>query len=118
MPISSFPASLQEELARYLQSLDGGDLFSDDAAEKRFAASTVRQRGVELGLALSALVASGRDTASITALACLVEPTAFISILRHYVKDGKPRPCAYNIAQTLTTLAKRWVKQTQLPSTD
>ena len=110
VPISSFPANLQEELARYLEWLDGGDLFSDDAAEKRLAASTVRQRGVELGLALSALVASGRDPASITALACLVEPTAFTSILRHYVKDGKPRPFAHNIAQTLTTLAKRWVK--------
>src|SRR5689334_7778147 len=44
VPISSFLASLQEELARYLESLDGGDLFSDGAAQKRLAASTVRQR--------------------------------------------------------------------------
>src|SRR5215469_11893804 len=110
LPISSFPASLQEELARYLDSLGGGDLFSEEAAQKRMAPSTVRQRGVELGLALSALVASGRDPASITSLACLVEPSAFTSILRHYLKDGKPRPFAHNIAQTLTTLAKRWVK--------
>src|SRR5215472_12083335 len=108
--ICSFPASLQEELARYLDSLSGGDLFSEEAAQKRMAPSTVRQRGVELGLALSALVGSGRDPASITSLACLVETSAFTSILRHYLKDGKPRPFAHNIAQTLTTLAKRWVK--------
>jgi integrase len=110
LPISSFPVSLQEELARYLDSLGGGDLFSEEAAQKRMAPSTVRQRGVELGLALSALVASGRNPASITSLACLVEPGAFTSILRHYLTDGKPRPFAHNVAQTLTTLAKRWVK--------
>jgi integrase len=110
LPISAFPVSLQEELERYLDSLGGGDLFAEEAPQKRMAPSTVRQRGVELGLALSALVGSGRDPASITSLACLVEPSAFTSILRHYLKDGKPRPSAHNIAQTLTTLAKRWVK--------
>lgn len=76
LPMCSFPASLQEELARYLDSLGGGGLFSEEAAQKRMAPSTVRQRGVEFGLALSALVASGRDPASITSLACLVEPGA------------------------------------------
>jgi integrase len=110
LPIAGFPVSLQEELARYLDSLGGGDLFSEEAAEKRMAASTVGQRRLELRLALSALVASGKDSASITSLACLVEPSAFTSILRHYLKDGKPRPFAYNIAQSLITLAKRWVK--------
>jgi hypothetical protein len=109
--ISAFPVTLQEDLARYLESLGGGDLFAEEAAQKRMAPSTVRQRGVELGLALSALVGSGRDPASITSLACLVEPGAFTSILRHYLKrDGKPRPSAHNIAQTLITLAKRWVR--------
>jgi integrase len=110
LPISSFPVSLQEELARYLDWLGKGDLFSEEAAQKRMAASTVRQRRAELGLALSALVASGRDPASVTSLACLVEPGAFTTILRDYLKDGKPRPFAHNIAQTLTALAKRWVK--------
>jgi len=100
LPISSFPVSLQEELARYFDSLRGGDLFSEEAAQKRIAPSTVHQRSVELGLALSALVGSGRDPASITSLACLVEPSAFTSILRHYLKDGKPRPFAHNIAQS------------------
>jgi integrase len=108
--ISSFPLSIQEELALYLNSLGGGDLFAEEAVQKSMATSTVRQRGVELGLALSALVASGRDPASITSLACLIEPSAFKSILRHYLKDGKARPFAQNIASTLTTVAKRWIK--------
>jgi integrase len=110
LPISSFPTTLQEEFAAYIDSLRGGDLFAEEAPQKAMAPSTVRQRAVELGLALSALVASGRDPVSITSLACLVEPSAFTDILRHYLKDRKPRPFAYNIAQTLISLAKRWVK--------
>jgi integrase len=110
-PLTSFPLSLQEEFAAYIESLRGGDLFADEAAQKSMAPSTVRQRGVELGLALSALVASGREPASITSLACLVEPAAFTTILRRYLKDNNtPRPFAHNLAWTLIALAKRWVR--------
>ena len=66
---------------------------------------------MELGLALSALVASGREPASITSLACLVEPAAFMAILRRYLKDPKtPRPFAHNLAWTMISLARRWVR--------
>jgi len=66
---------------------------------------------VELGLALSALVAAGREPASITSLACLVEPAAFMAILRRYLKDPKtPRPFAHNLAWTMISLARRWVR--------
>jgi integrase len=68
----------------------------------------VRQRATELRLALSALVASGRKPASITSLECLIEPGAFTTILRQYLKDdGKPRPFAFNIGHTLIGLARR-----------
>ena len=118
VPITSFPLPLQQEFATYIQSLRG-DLFEtgsridlfEDAAQMALAASTVRQRAAELGLALSALVASGRDPAEITLLACLITPDAFKAILRHYLQDdGNPRPFAYNMAHTLMSLAKRWVK--------
>jgi integrase len=109
-PITSFPVSLQQEFADYIESFRGTDLFAEDAPQKALALSTVRQRRVELALALSALVASGRDSASITSLACLVEPSAFAAVLRRYLKDGKPRPFARNIAQTLVSLARRWVR--------
>jgi hypothetical protein len=109
-PITSFPVSLQQEFADYIESLRGADLFAEDAPQKALAPSTVKQRRAELALALSALVASGRDPASITSLARLVQPSAFTAILRRYLKDGKPRPFARNIAQTLVTLARRWVR--------
>ena len=76
--------------------------------EKILRPTTISQRAAELILALSALVASGRDPASITSLDCLVEPDAFIAILLRYLKDdGKPRPFAFNIGHTLIGLARR-----------
>lgn len=118
VPLTHFPLPLQQEFAAYVDSLRGDlsgtgrkvDLFAD-ASQKALAASTVQQRAAELGLALSALVASGRDPAEITSLVCLVEPEAFKTILRRYMKDdGKPRPFAYNMGNTLISLAKRWVR--------
>jgi len=107
LPISSFPPGLQEQFARYLDSLSDADIFAKDA-RRTLSSSTIRQRAIELRLALSALVASGRNPVSITSLECLVEPNAFTTILRRYLKDdGKPRPFAVNIGHTLIALAKR-----------
>jgi hypothetical protein len=48
---------------------------------------------------------------NLTSLACLVEPAAFTAILRRYVTDkNKPRPFAHNLAWTLISLARRWVR--------
>jgi integrase len=114
LPLGSYPVSLQEEFARYLDYLrSGSDRFAKGPRQKRMAASTARQRGTEILLALSALVARGRDPASITSLACAVHPDAFQTILRCYVKDDEnqtPRPFAHNLAVTLIGLARRWVK--------
>jgi hypothetical protein len=109
LPISSFPLSFQEELARYLDHLRRGDVFSEEAAEKPLAPITVRHRATQLGLAVSALAISGRDPDSITSLAYLVYPDAFKAILRHYFKDGEPTAFARDLAQSLVTLARRWV---------
>ncbi|MBV9202696.1 MAG: hypothetical protein JOY83_23785 [Alphaproteobacteria bacterium] len=106
MPIGSFPASLQADLANYLSSVSDGDVFAD-RPQTPLRASTVHQREVEIGLALSALVASGTDPASITSLDHFLEPDAFTAILRQYVQDGKPRPFARNLAHTLIGMARR-----------
>jgi integrase len=110
LPISSFPPSLQEEFSNYVDHLRGGDLFAEEGARKPLAPSTMRQRAAEIGLALSALAASGRDPDAITSLACLAETSAFVTVLRRYVEGRKPRPFAHNLAQTLILLARHWVK--------
>jgi integrase len=114
LPISSCPRSLQEELAAYLDFLGRGtDRFARGPRQPKLAESTVRQQEVEILLALSALVAAGREPASITSLACLVEPDAYETVLRHYLKNDEkqtPRPFAHGLAITLLGLARRWVK--------
>jgi integrase len=115
LPLACYPASLQEDVQAYLNYLRrGSDRFSRGVIrQKRLAESTVRQRTVQIVLALSALVAAGWDPASITSLACLVDPDAFETVLRHYLRDDTdetPRPYAHNLAVTLLTLARRWVK--------
>jgi hypothetical protein len=114
LPISRYPHSLQEELAAYLEFLrHGTDRFHRGPRQPKLAESTVKQREVEILLALSALVEAGRDPASITSLACLVEPDAYETILRRYLNDDEdqtPRPFAHGLAITLLSLARRWVK--------
>jgi integrase len=114
LPINSYPASLQEEFARYLDFLRGGsDRFAKGPRQKSMAESTVRQREVEILLALSALVTSGRAPTSITSLSSAVEPNAFEAILRRFLEDDEdqtPRPFAHTLAVTLISLARHWVK--------
>ena len=114
LPLGNYPPCLQEDLGQYLDYLrSGSDRFAKGPRQKKMTESTVRQRRTEILLALSALVASGRDPASITSLACLVDPDAFEAVLRRYLKDDEhqtPRPFAHNLAVTLTSLARRWVK--------
>jgi len=110
-PIGSYPPETQKDYASYLASLGRVDLFANAGPRRALRQSTVRQRGSEIELALSAVVESGRDPASITSLACLVEPDVFRTVLLRYLKDdGTPRPFAHNIAWTLIGLAIRWVK--------
>jgi integrase len=110
LPLSSFPASVQDEFARYFDHLRGGDLFAEEDAPKRLASSTMAHKGNQIRLAISALAASGEDPGSITSLACVVQPEAFKAILRHYCKDGEPTFFARDLAQTLVTLARHWVR--------
>lgn len=104
--ISSFPESLQREVENYLQSLRAGDIFAKDGPRRPFSPGTIRKLTTQIGLALSALVASGREATSITSLNDLVEPSAFTAVLRRYLNvDGKPRPTAHHLAHTLVKLA-------------
>ena len=114
LPINRYPSSLQDELTAYLEFLRGGtDRFHRGPRQPKLAEITVRQRETEIVLALAALVEAGRDPASIGSLSCLVEPDAYETVLRHYLKDDEaqtPRPFAFGLAVTLVSLARRWVK--------
>ena len=112
LPLSSYPATLQEELERCVAPLGCGDRFAQFGPQKTLRPSTVKKIRLEVELALSAVVEAGRDPASITSLRCLFEPHAFETALRRYLnKDDQqtPRPTAHNIASTLIGLARRYL---------
>lgn len=87
LPFSRFPASFQDEVARYAASLSGSGRrgpFHAKGLPGTRRDSTVRTRLYQLRQAVSALVLRGRDPAGITALTMLIEPAAFETILTFY----------------------------------
>jgi hypothetical protein len=93
LPISSFPTSLREEFANYIDYLRGGDLFADEGARKPLAPSTGRQGP---GYDYLARMPGG-------GLCVRHHPAALC-------REWETQAFAYNIAQTLITLARHWVK--------
>lgn len=88
LPIGSYPPSLQREVEHYKAYLAGtgrrGPFRADAAVDRRRRPTTVRARLYQVRQGLAALVQRGRDPASITTLADLVEPAAFETILTFF----------------------------------
>lgn len=85
LPFTDYPASLQADVARFLERLacgDAGDIFpdgADDAHGPRSGLRPLRPRTIEgrkhqLRQCLAAVVIGGRDPAAITLLRDLVDP--------------------------------------------
>jgi integrase len=110
LPLEAFPASFQADAQTWLDRLAGkADLDAGPVRPLRSATIdkwhfAVRQLG-------SALVASGRDIASITGLEGLVTPEAADTILRFYLERAGNRPCAQTaaLASHLKAIAKHHV---------
>lgn len=89
LPFDRFPKSFQEDLERFAARLAGCDRhgpFRADGPPVTRRPSTVRARLFQVRQAAAALVLSGRDPATITRLADLVEVSAFEAILLYYWK--------------------------------
>jgi hypothetical protein len=70
---TAFPLSFQQDVAGYLASLIGDDLFGERGA-RTVSPDTLKTRGSQLLVLASALVQSGRDPQSIRSLADLLAP--------------------------------------------
>jgi integrase len=87
LPWSAFPESLEADVNCFAERLGGrqGTIFRrGDGPRKPLRPSSVKARLFSLRQAASALVLTGRDPATITSLACLVEANAFETILEHF----------------------------------
>jgi integrase len=111
LPLTSYPPSLQEEINRCLAPPRPENRFALDGHWKVLRASTVEKIRTYIGLALSALVDAGKPPETMRSLRCLLEPEAYETIIRRYLKDDDeqtPTPTAHNIASTLIGLADRY----------
>jgi integrase len=111
-PLTSYPSGLQEEISRCLAPPRPEHRFALNGHRKVLRASTVEKNRTYIRLALSALVDAGKPRQTMTSLRCLLEPEAYETIIRRYLKDDDeqtPRPTAHNIASTLIGLADRYL---------
>lgn len=85
LPFTSYTLALQQEIERYAAALAGGGQRGPFRVEatmgRRRRPATTQARLFQVRQGLAALVQRGRDPASITTLAELVEPAAFETIL-------------------------------------
>jgi integrase len=111
LPWSSFPASLKEDVDRWLDRLACRD-FSDDGPARPARPGTLATREYQLRSFASALVHRGRDPASLTCLADLVTFDAFCDGLRFYYErnGGKSSSMIAGLAGMLKGVARHWVK--------
>lgn len=106
------PGSFREDVAAHLQWCECNDVFAADARTRPLSARSIALRRNQIHAAVTALVASGQDPASIKLLADLVTPEAFKNILRHRhtAVEGKSNSFNTYLAMALVSIAREWVK--------
>lgn len=112
LPLDQVPASFRGEFEAYCAWLAGGDPFADGARPRALSAYSVRNRRLEIRMAVTALVNSGVSADAIHSLADLVSAENFRAILRARLAETGLRPNTFNtqIAKGLIILAREWIR--------
>ena len=111
LPWSAFPASLSEEVERYLTPRTA-KTFSFSNPAPRLRASTISGKRIMLRQFATALVKTGRDPASLGSLADLVTlETVHAGLQVLWERMGcRDSSHTYNVAYMLYGIAKHWLK--------
>ena len=104
--------AFRADVEKYLVWCEAADVFAADARPRPLAPRTLKLRRNQIHAAVTALVESGRDPASITSVADLVSEDAFKCILRrrHEAVAGSPNSFNRDLAELLVQIAREWVK--------
>ena len=96
----------------YLSWCAVSDRFAPETRARALAPRTLRLRRDQIHAAITALVDSGTEAASIRSLADLTSPDNFKSILRRRLEsvDGQTNTFNYNLGKALVQIAHEWVK--------
>jgi integrase len=112
VPWLELPASLRDEVEKYLVWCSVPDPLDDEARARALAPVSLRLRRDYIHLAASAACVSGIAAERLTSLAQLVEPETFRALLRHlWAKRGsKLTSYTRDVASALITIASEWVR--------
>jgi hypothetical protein len=110
--LSLLPETFHRDLDNCLAWSSNTDPFAPDAPARPLAPATIRLRRDQIHGAVTALVDSGVEPASITALADLVMVPNFKKIARHRLEMAQGCENSFNrgLATTLVQIAREWVK--------
>jgi integrase len=104
--------AFKKDMEDYLSWCGVSDPFAADARSRALAARTLRLRRDQIHAAVTALVKSGIEPATILSLADLTSSNNFKSILRWRLNsvDGQTNTFNYNLGKALVQIAYEWVK--------
>jgi integrase len=110
--LSLLPHTFHRDLENCLAWSANTDPFAPDARSRPLAPATIRLRRDQIHAAVSALVQSGVEPGSITALADLVTASNFKIIAQQRLQMAGRRENSFNrgLATTLVQIAREWVK--------
>ncbi len=110
---SDLSESLRQDAQAYLAMRAEPDLFDErpNAPRRPLAKSTLHQQREHLRLAASIVVESGVPAQNIRAMADLIEPERFKTVLRYYHERAKGQPNAFAVclAKTMIQVAQYYV---------
>jgi integrase len=111
LPWSALPASLKEDVGRYLLHLSGTDL-SENGPPRPARPATLQKRGYQFRMAASALVHKGVEPASLRSIADLLSFERYQMILRFFLDrhSGQTSPQVGQLAGFLKDVARHWLK--------
>jgi integrase len=104
--------AFKKDMKDYLSWCGVSDPFAADARSGALAPRTLRLRRDQIHAAVTALVKSGTDAATILSLADLTSPNNLKSILRWRLNsvDAEPNTFNHNLGKALVQIAFEWVK--------
>jgi integrase len=109
---SLLPESFRKDLEECLAWCADTDPFAADARSRPLAPGSINLRRIQIHAAVTALLESGLEPETVTALADLVSANNFERIARQRLKMAQGRENTFNrsMAAALVQIAREWVK--------
>ena len=110
--LDTYPASLGEDIERYLKRLRDPDLFSGEGPRRPLRPTSLRNIEAHIRQTLDAAVTAGYPPERFKTLADLVEIGVIKAAINHMIerRDGKTPSGLGNTLATLVTIARHYVK--------